>query len=77
MIDNVFVDLFVTSECIHFYILCCISLYPDVPIERIINVINSCKIIEVNPTLLIEGKIPHSWGALGFLDSASEVGTGK
>ena len=45
------VDVFVTSECIHLHILCCISLYPDVPIMRIINIIKSCKVIEVNPPL--------------------------
>ena len=46
------VDVFVTSECIHLYILYCISLYPDVPpIERVINIIKSCKVIEVNPPL--------------------------
>ena len=44
-------DVFVTSECIHLYILYCISLYPDVPITRIINIIKSCKFIEVNPPL--------------------------
>ena len=38
----------------------CISLYPDIPIGRIINIINSCKVIEVNPPLLIGGKSPHS-----------------
>ena len=44
-------DVFVTSKFIHLYILYCISLYPDVPIMRIINIINSCKFIEVNPPL--------------------------
>ena len=39
------VDVFVTSKCIHLYILYCISLYPDVPIERIINIIKLCKVI--------------------------------
>ena len=43
------VDVFVTLECIHLYILYCISLYPDVRIGSIINIINSCKVIEVNP----------------------------
>ena len=42
------VDVFVTLECIHLCILCCFLLYPDVPIRRIINIINSCKFIEVN-----------------------------
>ena len=46
-----FVDVFVTLECIHLYILYCILLYLVVPIRRIINVIKSCKIIEVNPPL--------------------------
>ena len=59
------------------YFIYCISLYLDVPIERIINVIKSCKFIEVNPPLLIGGKSPHSLGALGLLDSPSEVGPGK
>ena len=36
----------------------CISLYPDVPIGGFINVIKSCKFIEVNPPLLIGGKVP-------------------
>ena len=54
------VDVFVTSECIHLYILCCVSMYPDVPIGRIINIIKSCKVIEVNPHSLIEGQSPHS-----------------
>ena len=53
--------------------MCCISLYPDIPIGRIINVIKSCKFIEVNPPLLIEGKIPHNSGTLGLLDYPSEV----
>ena len=50
------VDVFVTSECIHLYILyctpdvpigriICISLYPDVPIRRVINIINSLMLI--------------------------------
>ena len=46
-----FVDVFVTLECIHFHILYCISLYPNVPIGRIINIIKSCKVIEFNPPL--------------------------
>ena len=36
-------------------IVICISLYLDVPIRRIINIIKSCKVIEVNPPLLIRG----------------------
>ena len=44
------VDVFVTSECIHLYILYIVFLCtPDVPIGRIINVIKSFKVIEVNP----------------------------
>ena len=53
-----FVDVFVTSECIHLYILYCNSLYHDVPIRIIINIIKSCKVIEVNPPFFIEGKVP-------------------
>ena len=49
------------------YFIYCISLVPDVPIERIINVIKSCKVIEVSPPLLIGGKSTHSSGALGLL----------
>ena len=46
------VDVFVTLECIHLYILYCISLYPNVPpIRRVIDIINSCKLHEVNPPL--------------------------
>ena len=49
---SVCVDVFVTSECVHLYILYCISLYPDVPpIGKVINIINSCKVIEANPPL--------------------------
>ena len=55
----------------------CISLYPNVPVGKIINVIKSCKVIEVNPPLLIRGKSPHSCGALGLLDSPREVGPSK
>ena len=44
-------DVFVTSKFIHLYILYCISLYPDVPIDRIINIIYSCKVIVVNHPL--------------------------
>ena len=46
-----FVDVFVTSECNHLYILYFISLYPNVPIGRIINIIKSCKVTKVNPPL--------------------------
>ena len=55
----------------------CISLYLDVPIKRIINVIKSCKVIEVNPPLLIEGQSPHSCGALPLLESPTEFNPGK
>ena len=59
------------------YFIYCISLVPDVPIGRIINVIKSSKVIEVNPPLLIKGKIPHSCGALGLLESPREFSLGK
>ena len=59
------------------YSLIYLILYPNVPIKRVINIINSCKFIEVNLPLLIGGQSPHSWGALGLLDSPSEVGLGK
>ena len=45
------------------YFICCISLYPDVPIGRIINVIKSCKVIEVNPPLEVGTKYPQLRGA--------------
>ena len=51
--------------------------YPDVPIERINNVNKSCKVIEVNPPLLIGGEIPDRCGALGLLESPREVGPGN
>ena len=67
------VDVFVTSKCIHLYILYCISLYLDVPpIGRVIKIINSCKFIE-KLFIVSRGNSPHSWGLLGLLDSPSEV----
>ena len=36
----------------------CISLYPDVPIGRVINIIKSCKVIEVNPPLSVGAIVP-------------------
>ena len=38
-------------------------LYPDVPIGIIINIIKSCKFIEVNPPLYVGGKVPTVRGA--------------
>ena len=50
--DEYIFDVFATSNCIQLYILYCISLYLDVPpIGRVINIIKSCKVIEVNPHL--------------------------
>ena len=40
------------------YFIYCISLVLNVPIERIINVIKSFKVIEINPPLLVGGKVP-------------------
>ena len=40
------------------YFIYCISLVPDVPIGRIINVINSCKVIEFDPPCWSGGKVP-------------------
>ena len=40
------------------YFIHCISLVLDVPIRTIINVIKSCKVIEVNPSFLSRGKFP-------------------
>ena len=34
-----------------FVLVYCILLYPDVPIRRVINIIKSCKVIDVNPLL--------------------------
>ena len=59
------------------YFIYCISLVPDVPVGRIINVIKSCKVIEVNPPCWAGGKVPTVVGALGLLDSPREVGPGK
>ena len=65
------VDLFVSSECIHLY---CTLMFlsgesfvfhctPDVPIQRIFNIIKSCKFIEVNPPFVDQGeKSPQLWG---------------
>ena len=55
---NYFVDVFVTSECIHLYILYIVFHYitdEDVfpPIGRAINIIKLCKVIEVNYPLYI------------------------
>ena len=40
----------------------CISLYPDVPIGRVINIINSCKVNEINPGAHEwEKRSSHKW----------------
>ena len=58
------------------YFIYCISLVLNVPIGRIINLMKSCKFIEINSPLYVGGKSPHSWGALGLLDSPRKVSPG-
>ena len=40
------------------YFIYCIPLVPDVPIGRFINIINSCKVNEVNPLLKVKEIVP-------------------
>ena len=61
------VNLIVTSEDIHLYILYCICIIivPPTemfipPIERIIIVFESCKFIEVNPPLYVGVLVPRN-----------------
>ena len=68
------VDVFVTSECIHLYILFLVPRclfrevsvmylsHVDVPIGRFNNVNKSCKVIVGNPPIDQGLKSPQLWG---------------
>ena len=61
------VDVFVTSECIHLYISYCTPMDMFVPpIGRVINVIKSCKVIEVNPPLYV-GELDPRVSCIGVI----------
>ena len=51
-------------------------LCPDVSIETLYNVNKSCQVIVGNPPIG-QGLSPRSLGALGLLDSPSEVGPSR